>query len=241
MARRRGRKARYGLLVAAVAVAVFLGFELARGRWELGLSEADRYAVWGVDVSHHQARVDWARVAKHPRIRFAYVKASEGGDWIDDAFAANWEGARRAGLRVGAYHFFSFCRPPLEQAKNFLAVLPRDRDSLPPAVDVEFGGNCNGASDVAAVRRDLQAFVAEIAQRTGREPILYVTGEAYERIVRGGGFTNPVWIRSIFVMPDLEESAWHFWQFADDARVEGIDSSVDLNVFQGDLRALGRL
>ncbi len=44
-------------------------------------------------------------------LRFAYVKATEGGDWTDPRFEKNWREARRAGLRVGAYHFFSFCRP----------------------------------------------------------------------------------------------------------------------------------
>ena len=79
--------------------------------------------------------------------------------------------------------------------------------------------------------RDIRTFVAEIAERTGRKSALYVTGEAYERIVCGGGFTSPLWIRRIFVRPDLEESAGHFWQFADDARIDGIDSSVDLIEF----------
>ena len=89
----------------------------------------------GIDVSHHQGVVDWGKVAKSD-VAFVILKATEGGDYVDDTFARNLAGAKAAGLVVGAYHFFTFCRPGAEQAK----VVPRDRPMLPPAVDIEFVG-----------------------------------------------------------------------------------------------------
>lgn len=91
----------------------------------------------GIDVSHHQGDIDWQRVAADD-VAFAIIKATEGGDHIDDAFATNLSEARAAGLVVGAYHFFTFCRPGADQAKNFLAVVPRGEPMLPPVVDIEF-------------------------------------------------------------------------------------------------------
>jgi lysozyme len=62
--------------------------------WRPALQHAERF---GIDVSNHQGSVDWSRVAADD-IRFAYVKATEGGDFVDSRFAANWAGARAAGL-----------------------------------------------------------------------------------------------------------------------------------------------
>jgi glycosyl hydrolase family 25 len=59
--------------------------------------------------------VDWGKVAKSD-VAFAILKATEGGDYVDETFARNLAGAEAAGLVVGAYHFFTFCRPGEEQA-----------------------------------------------------------------------------------------------------------------------------
>ena len=69
----------------------------------------------------HQGPIDWQRVAGDG-IGFVYMKATEGGDWVDATFAPNWAGARAAGLKVGAYHFFTLCRAGADQAANFLRV-----------------------------------------------------------------------------------------------------------------------
>src|SRR5205807_9805596 len=72
---------------------------------------AQAFEVWGVDVSHHQHRIDWRKLTADKRIGFAYVKATEGVSFVDGRFRENWSAARRAGLRVGAYHFFRLCSP----------------------------------------------------------------------------------------------------------------------------------
>lgn len=51
----------------------------------------------GIDVSHHQGDIDWQRVAADD-VAFAIIKATEGGDHIDDAFATNLSEARAAAL-----------------------------------------------------------------------------------------------------------------------------------------------
>jgi Glycosyl hydrolases family 25 len=73
------------------------------------------YNVIGVDVSNHQGDIDWPALAGS-KIAFAYIKATEGGDFRDKRFQLNWEGAKRAGLARGAYHFFTQCRSGAEQA-----------------------------------------------------------------------------------------------------------------------------
>lgn len=66
---------------------------------DLGAQLAATSAAWrtyGIDVSAHQDTVDWEAVAGD-KIEFAYIKATEGGDFVDDRFRENWVGAASAG------------------------------------------------------------------------------------------------------------------------------------------------
>jgi lysozyme len=92
------------------------------------------YNVIGVDVSNHQGDIDWSALAGSS-VAFVYIKATEGGDFRDKRFLLNWEGAKRAGLAHGAYHFFTQCRSGAEQAKNFIATVPREHGALPPVIE----------------------------------------------------------------------------------------------------------
>jgi lysozyme len=223
------------LLAACGGAAGLAALGLAEGWWRPANPDRARYPLWGIDVSHHQGAIDWATVAQEPNLVFAYLKASEGGDWRDPRFAENLQQARAAGLKVGAYHFFTFCRAPLEQAANFLEVAPRDSAALPPAVDVEFGGNCGARPTPEKLRRDLGIFVDAVAKALERRPIVYLTPEAHAGFFDSGEVGHPFWIRSLWGEP---VPGWTFWQFANRARVRGIRTAVDLNAFHADERAL---
>ncbi|MFP3441675.1 GH25 family lysozyme, partial [Pantoea sp. SIMBA_133] len=82
-------------------------------------------------MAKYQAEIDWKKVARN-NISFAFIKATEGGDRVDDFFARNWREAKAAGVPRGAYHFFYFCRPAIEQAQWFIRNVPRDASALPP-------------------------------------------------------------------------------------------------------------
>ncbi|WP_414707009.1 GH25 family lysozyme, partial [Rhizobium sp. UBA1881] len=64
------------------------------------------YPIQGIDISHHQGAIDWSALAAQPNVRFAIMKATEGGDHRDTRFAENWQAAKNAGIVRGAYHFF---------------------------------------------------------------------------------------------------------------------------------------
>ena len=219
------------LLSAALAVVAALALWL----WFRGYrTDPDRYPIHGIDVSHHQGAIDWTKVADDD-VAFAYLKATEGGDHRDREFARNWREARAAGVAIGAYHFFTFCRPGADQAANFIAVVPGAPDTLPPAVDLEFGGNCGRVPAAAAMRRELDAFLAPVERAAGKRAILYVTPEffaAYRDHLPARG----LWRRSILRLPDAS-APWRLWQYHNRGRVDGISGPVDLNVFDGDAAA----
>ncbi|HTV71104.1 MAG TPA: GH25 family lysozyme [Rhizobiaceae bacterium] len=199
--------------------------------------DRDRYPVRGIDVSNHQGVIDWRRVAADD-VSFAIIKATEGGDWIDKSFARNIEAARAAGLAVGAYHFFTFCRPGADQAKNFISVVPRDGSLLPPVVDIEFWGNCPEQPSLATFAAELKAFLDPVEAAFGKPAIVYIIGEAIDLY----GSAVPErhrWVRSLAAHPGHED--WIYWQYHNKGRVDGIEGDVDLNVLQGEAAVLENL
>src|SRR5512146_139615 len=84
-----------------------------------GVARAHAMPVQGIDVSAWQGDIDWLK-ARAAGTQFAFIKATEGGDHLDPKFLENWEGAKRAGIARGAYHFLYWCRPADEQALWFM-------------------------------------------------------------------------------------------------------------------------
>jgi len=172
------------------------------------------YQVRGIDVSHHQLVIDWSQV-KTAGLSFAYVKATEGAESVDEDFAANWAGAASAGLARGAYHFYNFCKTGSEQAANFIKTVPADADALPPTVDLEDSSDCATRPAKAAFRANLAAFVKAIAAAYGHAPILYVNYAIYARYFKGENDAYRFWIADTsHAAPEMhDKTAWTMWQY----------------------------
>jgi lysozyme len=146
-------------------------------------------------------------------------------------YRRGWEQSGRAGIARGAYHFFTFCRPGIEQAGNFLATTAGTGPELAPVADVEYGGNCKQPPPPEAIRAELRAFLDAVERETGWRPMLYATREAESRLLGAEFATTARWGRDVIRSPD--DRGWKFWQFADNGRVAGVTGTVDLDVFQG--------
>ena len=217
------RRPRWWALTAVILVAVLAAsttwFLLARPPLRDG-------EVYGVDVSNHQGPIDWPALAADD-ITFAYIKASEGGDFTDASFTRNWAGTEAAGVQRGAYHFFTLCRPGAEQAEHFLRTAPPQDEVLPPAVDLELDGNCSQRPDPEAVYAELDTFLAAVEAAWGRDVVLYV-GEDWEGLYPVlDRSQRPRWLVSFVGRPDRQ---WTVWQFSWWGRVDGVDGRVDLDV-----------
>jgi lysozyme len=236
-----------GWVAALVGAVLALG---AAGAWfgilHLPYPTRDSLPIHGVDVSHYQGRVNWDRI-RAAGFEFAFVKASEGQTYSDPEFERLATGARRAGLRVGAYHYFTFCTDGAAQARQFLAAtggpVPGD---LPPVVDLEFGGNCSRRPSPADLDGQYAAFEAIVRSAYGRSPVLYVTKEFNDRYLTGASARNSalagrqLWIRSLVGRPAGGCERWTFWQYADRGRVDGVPGAVDLNAYCGNRRSFVR-
>ena len=141
------------------------------------------YPIHGIDVSKFQGDIDWNKVADGG-VKFAWIKASEGGDHADERFQANWEGAKAAGVPHGAYHFVYWCRPPMEEMAFFEQNAPVEPDALPPVLDVEAtptSHTCHRHLTQASAIRDMQIMLNEMERHYGKRPVIYTTVDFYRR------------------------------------------------------------
>lgn len=219
------------LIVLGCAASIYSGL------WIPNQPTLNQFPVRGVDVSAHQGEIDWNAVARSG-IQFAYLKATEGGDFRDVKFAGNLKGANKAGIACGAYHFYRLGTDPMAQAENFIMTVPSGTITLPPAVDLEFTGNTSVRPSVEAFHKEFDQFVGSIEKVYGRRLVIYAGDDFSETYLNGYSIDLP-WVRAVVFGPERAGSPpWMFWQYSERGRVPGIRGFVDLDVYSGSAQSL---
>lgn len=205
--------------------------------WESGAPWT--YPVHGTDVSKYQTSVDWHR-ARASGVSFAFIKATEGGDRVDDYFDEHWRMTKAAGVPRAAYHFFYFCRPAAEQAAWFIRNVPKERSALPPVLDMEWNPQsptCKKRPDPATVRREMKTFLSIVEKHYGKRPIIYTSLDFFADNDLASFRGYPYWLRSVAGHPDSKYSShpFTFWQYTGTGVIPGIRGNADINVFNGSM------
>jgi GH25 family lysozyme M1 (1,4-beta-N-acetylmuramidase) len=197
----------------------------------------------GIDVSHWQNTIDWSQVAASGK-RFAYVKASEGTDLVDDRYSTNRAQAKAYGLYVGAYHF---ARPdrtpgdPVAEADYYLAMSQLVIGDLVPVLDLEVTG---GLSPVE-LQEWVKGYLERIYERTGARGMIYSSPTFWRNAMGDTNWFASNGYRSLWVAhwttgpaPSVPAGnwgglGWTFWQYTSSGSVPGISGRVDLDRFNG--------
>lgn len=195
----------------------------------------------GIDVSHWQGEIDWAKVAQSG-VKFAFIKATEFPDrrisvFIDQNLKKNILGAQKYNIPWGAYHFFRTHIDPVIQAQ-VLCETVGEFFSMPPVIDLEVAG-CKGTQLIGKV----QAFVNEVQRITSRKPIIYTSGGFWRsymlynrRAETDWALGYPLWLAqytSNWPTVPYPWLAWDFWQYSSSGRLPGIPGAVDMNWYIG--------
>lgn len=201
------------------------------------VARAHDLPVHGIDVSKWQGKIDWA-AARQAGTRFAFIKATEGGDHVDERFLENWYGAKQAGIPRGAYHFVYWCRPAHEQADWFKRNVPNDPEALPPVLDLEWNGHsktCPKTLPRAQALEKIRVMLREMEAHTGKRPIIYTDITFHKDVLTGELNDYAYWLRSVAAEPEerYENRRWMMWQWTTTGRVPGIRGDVDRNAFYG--------
>lgn len=221
----KGLLLRLGGAVALCAVGAVGAYGYAR-QWR---PSVQLYPIQGVDISSEQGLVHWPTV-KGAGADFAYLRATDGLTGRDESFTSHWAEASSAGLRRGAYHQFSLCRPAAEQATAFIATVPREEAALPPAIIFDFQENCRARPEKAQLQRAAQTLIDMIEAHSGRPAVLRVSDDFQDEYDITGIAPRTMWRARNFLAPDAEKQPWVMWRASDLHRIDGVEGPVDWNV-----------
>lgn len=190
--------------------------------------------VHGIDVSHHQGRIDWDEVAKDSKVGYVYLKATEGTGFVDNTYKYNFQACKRVGLKVGSYLFFRPNQSAKGQFDLFVSTVDTKKQDLLPFIDVEV---VNGVSASVLQTRLLE--LCDLFEREyGKKPIIYTGRIFYQKYLYG----NPrlrTYKYFIAAYSPSEPPALHdgleypMWQYSSTGRVRGIRGNVDMSRLVG--------
>lgn len=207
--------------------------------------DLDFETIDGIDVSHHQAIIDWQKVADDG-YQFAFIKATEGVGYRDPLVEENVAGSTSQGILAGVYHFatpkhsgrYSDARQEAkyfsEQALEFIID-----GNLRPVLDLEQGEEMGKAK----LSQWVHDFMDTVEYFTAVQPIIYVNSNFARRYLDESITKYDLWIAHYTYDTEKPPNTgiwddWSFWQYSDKGKVDGIKWPTDLNLFNGSLQDL---
>ena len=200
--------------------------------------------TFGIDMSHYQRKEDiaWDSLSIANRaipIEFVVLRATMGNRSSDRNFDDFWQLAKQHQLIRGAYHFYRADEDPVRQANNFLENVKLEEGDLPPILDIE---KIPKRKSNAKLVEDLKIWCRIVEETYGEKPIIYTYYHYYNDFLKGEFDDYPLWLANYNDVPQPAPDAnWDIWQFTENGIVYGINTKVDVNVYNGSLWSLKRL
>ena len=192
------------------------------------LAQMAGYKTQGLDISHHQEKVNWTRV--DPKYKFIILKATEGQNFLDTDFLYNWNNARLNGFGVGAYHFFTMTSSGAAQADFYISKVSDSDKTLPPIIDLEISTKKYKKKDVM---KNLEEMVDKLEEHYKKRVIFYVKYNTYNAYIKNEFPKNKIWITDYKYFPKIkEDNRWIIWQVSKRGRIDGIPGFTDKNVLR---------
>ncbi len=192
----------------------------------------------GIDVSGYQGEIDWAQV-KTAGVEFVFIRVgyrgnTEGGLYPDALAQDYYNGAKAAGLKVGAY-FFSQAITPAEAQEEAWFVLDQVKNwelDLPVVYDWEWvSSDARTANMQSQLLTHCTKIFCETVENAGLESMIYFnysqgTDLLDLQLLSEYGF----WLALYGDYPDFPFQV-DCWQYSCTGTVPGITGDVDLNLY----------
>lgn len=185
----------------------------------------------GIDLSHHNTVTNWESV-KRAGIEFAIIRTSYGwSDWdkqTDKRLKENINGAKAAGIPIGAYHY-SYATTIQEAEKEadfFIEKLKGTAWEYP--VFMDFEDKCQAQLSKSQKTDVMLAFLQKVQNAgyyTGYYTFLNLQKDKIDNSRLGA---HELWIAH-WSDNCRCESPYGIWQYTSDGSVPGIEGRVDMN------------
>ena len=208
----------------------------------------------GIDVSYYQGNIDWNKVkaagVDYAILRVGYRAYESGSLGKDVKFQSYIQGAKKAGIQVGAYIFSQAITEEEAREEADFAVEQIEKSGyeldLPLAIDCEYAAEGVGRLYHAGLSKEEQTNVArafcEQAIARGYQPMIYSSSSWFYGKMDGEqlGQKYMLWMAryntySYNAETEAQKAFYggqiDIWQCSSEAKVDGISRNVDLNWF----------
>ncbi len=193
----------------------------------------------GIDVSHWQGAIDWAKV-KAAGIQFAIIKSggSDAGFYTDPRWEENYKGAKANGIAVGAYYFVGpGCISAADgqaDAERFLAQLKGKQFEYPVYIDVE----ATPASKKAGATEAVIAFCRAMEAGGYYAGIYSSTYSGFRDRLDDSKLTPFTHWVAQYAAKCTYGGSYGIWQYSSSGQVNGIGGRVDLDISYQDFPSI---
>ena len=195
-------------------------------------------STFGIDVSGHQAEIDWPTVKKagvdFAMIRVGYRGYSGGKLVLDEYFDRNMQVAGDAGSDIGLYFYSQAIKPEeaVEEAELVLSVIGDYKITYPIVYDWELVTTDIARTDNVPVKTltDCSIAFCERIRQAGYIPMIYQNKRT--SLLK---LDLPELTDYDFWLAEYNDQATYYynyqmWQYASDGRVPGVNGDVDVNI-----------
>lgn len=192
----------------------------------------------GIDVSQHQGKIDWEKVAGDG-VEFAFIRVGFRGYGTgklveDEQFENNIKGALANGIKVGVYFFSQAITQEevLEEAEFVLDKIAPYRVECPIVFDVEKVADKDGRMNLISVeeRTNITLSFCQTIEAAGYQPMIYHNMEMAGLLLDLETLENYEKWFAYYGTDLYYPYDYKVWQYSDNGTVAGIDGPVDLNI-----------
>ena len=200
--------------------------------------------TFGFDISHYQKKEDikWDSLTianDGIKLDFVVMRATMGNRKKDKHFDDFWETSKKNELIRGAYHFYRADEDPVMQANNYLESVILESGDLRPVLDIERVPRRKSREKFI---EDLKVWLKIVEDKYGEKPIIYTYYYYYKDHLKGEFDDYPLWLANYNdVMVPSPDDDWKLWRFTEKGIVKGINTKVDLNIYNGNLWSFKKL
>lgn len=188
----------------------------------------------GIDVSNNNGVIKWKVVATDKRIQYVFIKATEGKGYVDPRYRRNINGARKAGLKVGSYHFLTSKYSATAQFLHFKSVVRKDEQDLIPMLDIEKNRGVELRWKGQQLVDSVKVFAELVKKYYGKYPIIYANEKFYNKELDAqlGRYFLFIAKYNRREAPVVNGEGKHnIWQYSEHGHLRGIGEYVDLSRF----------
>ena len=187
--------------------------------------------IHGIDMSHYQGNVFWETIGDNTSMAYVYLKATEGGDRVDQKFEQNIVMAHIHGLKVGSYHFYRAKTEQRKQLENFVSQCIPEEQDLIPMIDIE----TTSGLPTDEFCDSLFTFLDLVEEAYHQKPLLYTFRNFYNRHLLGklDGYKLMIAMYTPEEPVLADERDITMWQYTGKGKLTGINGFVDKSRFMG--------